>query len=338
MITWSRFKSTRNKSQGMVVPAFKNAGEKLSNKDLLKEAEKLDNCGYYVKLLECKNCGEDYFRGFTKCKSKYCPTCSAIKGAIWCAKLYPIIEQWLAQGKYVCFATFTIKDQVNLEYMLDVINKAWRYMTNKLVPKEWKKRFAGGVKSIEVKIGKNSGLWHVHIHALILRSHYGRDHHFLREAWAKAVKKFMGEDVPVNMPRIESIKNKANNQKDKNHIIGAICETIKYITKINTNMTAEQIEECYRILKNKRQISCWGNLYGISKKVEKEMDEESDNLIERFECIKCGCNLSEFIEIYDTTGDNWQSSEYLNYEEATTFKPIQEIINNNLEYKYEEND
>lgn len=338
MIKFERFKRTRKAAQKIVAPAFKNAGELLGAAELIEEGKKINNCGAIIKVLQCENCGNQYFRNFFKCKSKYCPTCAALKGSIWCAKLYPRLQQWLQDGKYVCFATFTIPAQDNLETALETIYNAWRYMTNKLVAKEWKTRFAGGLKSVEIKIGKNSKKWHVHIHALVLRAKYGRDHHFLREAWIKAVQHILGKETIVNMPRIESIKETAKNNKEKDRILAAICETVKYMTKVNTNMTPDQLKECFNLLKGRRQIACWGNLYGLSKTVEKEMEEDSDNQIKSFEC-ECGCTIGHFIELWDNTNTNWQEKELAgNYNEVCKFNAIKETLSNVKSYISEEDD
>lgn len=239
--------------------------------------------------------------------------------------------------KYVCFGTFTIPNQEDLEVALDVVYKAWRYMTNKLVPAEWKKRFAGGVKSVEVKIGKYSKKWHVHIHAMFFRDKYGRDHHFLREAWIKSVQHFLG-DVQVNVPRIESIKNKATTKKEKDIILGAICETVKYMTKINHDMETYRLVEAFNNLKGRRQISCWGILRGLTKKVEEVMDDESENLVESFKCATCGSTLSEFLEIWDEAGNGYKDLTMKEFKDVVTFVPAVEKLPLNYERDKDEDD
>ena len=337
MLKWERFKKANGIAKGTIVPAFRNAYNELEEEILKKEAEKIDSCGYFIKVLECEKCYARYFRNFSKCKSKYCPTCAALKGAIWCAKLYPLLDKWLKEKKYVCFGTFTIPAQESLAKALEIIYGAWRYMTNKLVQSEWKERFAGGVRSVEVKIGKYSGKWHVHIHALLLRAKYGRDHHFLREAWIKAVRHIVGEEIEVNMPRIESIRENPKCLKEKNKILSAICETIKYITKINHDMTSNQLLECVKLMKGRRQISCWGNLYGISKKVEREFDEDSEGAIETFLCKACGYTMADYLEIYDSTGKNWQDTNLTgDYSEVVTFQHIEEEFSDEKPEKDEE--
>ena len=318
MITWERFKRTKAAGIGIVLPKFQEAATDYQDVELEKEGNRIKNCGMMIKALSCQQCGERYFKSYARCKSKYCPTCSALKGAIWCAKLYPLLKQWLEQGNNIHFATFTIPDQDDLEYALKVIYDAWRYMTNKLVPKEWKKRFAGGVKAVECKIGKYSGKWHVHIHALVLRSGYRKDTYFLKENWTKAVQHVMG-DVQVLNPDIRPIRAKdGSNNRDK--LLWSVCETVKYATKIHPGMEIHRLVQAFYGLKNRRQISCWGVLYGVTKLVENEMYEDSDNMIESFKCTTCGFDMSEFLELWESTGKYWQDTEMKDYKEATTFK------------------
>ena len=338
MISWERFKKTKAAGMGIVLPKFQEAATDYQDNTLAKEGERIKNCGMMIKAIGCKKCGEKFFKGYARCKSKYCPTCSALKGAIWCAKLYPLLQQWLEKGNNIHFATFTIPDQEDLEYALKIIYDAWRYMTNKLVPKEWKERFAGGVKAVECKIGKYSGKWHVHIHALVLRTGYRKDAHFLKENWSKAVHHVMGENIYVAWPNIKPIKAK-DGSKNRDKLLWSVCETVKYATKINPDMETYRVAQAFYGLKNRRQISCWGVLYGISKLVEKEMDEESDNLIKSFKCTTCGFDISEFLEIWENTGKYWQDTEMKNYKEAVEFveKPIELDFDKNYWYDEEDN-
>ena len=337
MITWERFKKTKAASIAIVVPKFNEAAEDYNCEDLRKEGKKIANCGTMIKTLQCARCGENYFKSYARCKSKYCPTCSALKGAIWCAKLYPRLKEWLDRGNNIHFATFTIPDQEDINEALNIINNSWRYMTNKLVTAEWKKRFAGGVKAVECKIGRYSGKWHVHIHCLVLRTGYRKDTYFLREAWTKAVKHYIGKDKQVLYPNIKPIRAK-DNSKDKDKILEAVCETVKYATKINPEMENYRIKQAFEALKNRRQIACWGILRGISKEVEKEINEESENIIEAFKCATCGHDICEFIELWENSGKHWQDTELKNYKESVIFKEKELKLNLDQDWGISEED
>ena len=335
MLTWERFKKTKAAGMGIVVPKFQEAGKDYALDELEKEGNKIKNCGMLIKTVACKKCGENYFKSYARCKSKYCPTCSALKGAIWCAKLYPKLQQWLEKGNNIHFATFTIPDQDDITVALDIIYKAWRYMTNKLCPEEWKKRFAGGVKAVECKIGKNSKKWHVHIHCLVLRAGYRKDTYFLRENWKKAVCHVIGEDVQVLNPDIRPIRAK-DGTKNKDKLLWAVCETVKYATKVSTDMETYRLVEAFCALKNRRQISCWGLLHGTTSLVEQEMNEETEHLIKSFECATCGHTISEFLELWENTGKYWQETEMRNYKEAVTFVEEQEQLDFDMDWDKDE--
>lgn len=133
-----------------------------------KEINKIQFCGNVVQSITCTQCGERYFKGYHRCKSKYCPTCAKLKSYIWAAHLMKYFDGWLNNNRKIFFANFTVPNTENLKDALTTINNAWRYMTNKLVPKEWKKRFDGGLRSLEIKKGSKQGLWHPHLLVVLI--------------------------------------------------------------------------------------------------------------------------------------------------------------------------
>ena len=59
---------------------------------------------------------------------------------------------------------------------------------HKQMRKEFKNRYHGGVRSLEVKIGENSKMWHPHFHTMVLKRKYSADDYsFLAPAWSKSV-------------------------------------------------------------------------------------------------------------------------------------------------------
>lgn len=308
MISYQKFLKSRATARRYVIPTLKNAG-------LEKEAGKIECCGNMVKSMTCTGCGQKYFKSFSRCKSKFCPTCMKLKAYIWCAKLYPKIKDWIASGKLIFFATFTVKNQESLKQALDIVYGAWRAMTHDIAREEFEARFSGGVKSVEVKIGKFSGLWHVHIHTLLFREKEGKDFHFLKNAWNKAAQSVMGTDQKVGSIDVRSISKDTG----KDNVLKSIMETVKYMTKLQPFIAPDKMNELFKLLKGRRQISCWGILYGTSEKVDKEMDEKSENEIESFTCSVCGCTEAKMEEIYQESEDYIESLDMKNYKDVCTF-------------------
>lgn len=315
MLSFEKFKKTHHKLYNYTIPLFQRAG-------IEKEAEKMSSCGGVVYTQKCAGCGTNYFKGYNRCKSKYCPTCSRLKSYIWCAKLYPTMEEWIAKGKSIHFATFTLKNMESLKSAVEIVNEAWRFMTNKAEKEEFGARFAGGVRSLEVKIGKNSGLWHAHIHALILKIGTSRDFKFLRRSWNSSclhvVQRKMltvGDMKKIGSVDIRAITPSANG---KNPLLAAIMECTKYITKLRLDIPADKLTELYTVMKGRRQTSCWGILYGTTSRVDEEMNECGENEITDFLCTRCGCKKSELEMLYEDA-THWQNEEMEDLKSACTF-------------------
>lgn len=147
-------------------------------------------CGQFVNVIECNSCGKNHYVGHNRCKSRWCVSCNRVKSLAWLARLIPVLQDWIEQKKYVFMLNFTIKDLPDLSKGIDIINDAFRNMTNgdKNNRQKWKDRFPGMIRSLEVKIGEGSGLWHPHLHCIVLQDRYGKYFKEIKEEWNHAVK------------------------------------------------------------------------------------------------------------------------------------------------------
>lgn len=333
MIKYSDFIKSRIYAYTNIVPALERAAllnetpigeynnryifERKNSFTLGSETNAISSCGFLIKVIECTNCGHQEFKGYYRCKSRYCPTCARLKSYIWCAALYPKLKDWIDAGYYVTFGNFTIPNTEDLQQGIDTINNAWRFMTNKLYKKEFKQRFDGGIKSLEVKRGKYSHLWHPHFHCIFLSKQKKKDFDFMRNAWQKAVEHVGGGKA--NPPDMHGVRN--NNEKG---FIANILEVVKYITKLNdlVKMEPEDISHLYYTMKGAHTINPWGCLRGTLKKVEKIDEEENEDKIVGYVCKKCGCTEGVLKEISDNIWRGIQDMD--NYEESCTFSSERE--------------
>ena len=146
------FKERKSFSLKKVIPLLREVG-------LTERADRISACGDFKDVAECQDCGTWHLYGLSSCKDRLCPICQKKRALLWFTKVTPLMREYLDKAYYVNFITFTIKDMSDLKQAIDIINKAFRYMTNghKQLAREFKKRFIGGVQSLEVKRGKNSG-------------------------------------------------------------------------------------------------------------------------------------------------------------------------------------
>lgn len=159
--------------------------------------------------------------------SLICPVCARKRSDIIKAKYTDTIKEHTELYNYAYTITFTIDNKKTFNEAYDLLQSSLRNFRLKGQKRKNGRSLgeSGKIKSsigmIEVKTGKNSGLWHVHAHVLVftdekldykiydqdkkaeiindyIRS-YGRkpEKEELKGAWLKTIN-FQGEDVPVS--------------------------------------------------------------------------------------------------------------------------------------------
>ncbi len=298
------FRQLYKKNATEVVPALLNASQTCSaNNEISNEADKIKDCGNYIRTIKCSHCGTDHFKSFHRCKSKFCTLCQRVKSQLWTAHLYSWLKQWLEQGNYVVFLNLTIQDTQSLQNGINILEGAWRDMSGKQYRKAFLSKFPGGFRSLEVKTGANSGLWHPHLHALVIKERYSNDIEFLKYVWPKSVDKNGGYAVNSKILPFKRQPGEPDEQFNL-RLIKAVKEVCKYITKFNwTEEKPERVAEMYWALKGKRQYAVWGALANVRHEVEQDLAVKSVDDVKDFVCQVCGCTTGRpnmlFREIWD---------------------------------------
>ena len=126
---------------------------KLQNETNAK-LEKLSNtiamCSTHLETAECTHCKTEHYYSTLYCKSRLCPICAANRSHMYILRFMPILKDYLKKGKIINFLTLTIKDTDSLQYGIDKIEEAWRYMVNtdKFSRNIFNTMFIGGIRSI----------------------------------------------------------------------------------------------------------------------------------------------------------------------------------------------
>lgn len=271
-------------NQEMVIPALERIGS--------EDGFKIRLCGEYVNSLVCKACGARHYTGFNRCKNRWCLNCMRVRMLLWLAKIKQKYDQVVSEDVYPVMIVLTIRDGVDVDERIRFIEDSWRKFTNgdKKWRKVFKKRFYGGVRSLEVKRGRKSGLWHPHFHifALMYNGRYGKikDFYWIRKRW----KEVTGGNGSVY---IEAVKKRGS-------LIKSILECVKYIVKPERRLFLdEDFEKVYWALKRKRMINTWGCFRGMSSEVEKDLDIVEEKKLEQFVCSVCGCTEAELKSYLD---------------------------------------
>lgn len=283
----------------LIVPAFMEV--------VPAEGEKIRICGEFVYTADCLNCGTKHFHGYNRCRSRWCLNCNYTRSLIWIAKLIPVMERWVADGKYISMLNFTIKDTEKLFDGLNILERSFRNIYNSTAKKRirWKDRFPGGVRSLEVKKGKNSKLWHPHYHCLVLQDYKQKDFYWLRDEWKSAVQNYSMDEGSVWIKEVK--------QNGAYSLLKAVVEVLKYILKPDDTLYQvdkltgqyDALTEAYWTLKGKRQTNTWGLLRGLNKEVDKELEKDIDEKkLADFICQRCGCDEYELqTSIYSVVRD-----------------------------------
>ena len=292
MITYKKFKDLRYFSIKNIVPAFESAG-------YIDRASKIKHCGDFTIISQCKNCGTNYFDGWYACRDRFCPLCQKKKSLQYVAKLMPILLDLSKKGYFVNIVNFTIKDNNNLKYSLDLLYKAFRYIQhdNKYLRTEFNKRFVGGIRSLEIKKGKNSNEWHPHFHCIVVKKDFSSDFEYLRDAWEKALS-FVSGNTTDKLGSVWLHSVNCNNRKE---LLKSIVESLKYVTKYDgdgkfenhtlslSTLDASSIIELVESTQNVRSLSTWGLLYNFKND---DVDNNIDNLITKI-CKVCNSDKFE---------------------------------------------
>lgn len=243
-------------------------------------------CGTIVNVLQCDSCGVKHWKGFLRCKSKFCIPCSSVKTKIWLSKLVPILAEQLDKGNHVSLLSLTMvnHDIGQLALMIDRLNDAWRIMINgRGNRKKWAELILGGVRSLEVKLGED-GKWHAHLHALLIHPK-GRFYEWLKAEWEKACACAM--DMPkgakVGSIDIRTIKNTHGSMR-------GVIEAVKYPMKPENGFwdNPEAVQEVVQTLPRRKQTQSFGIVRHLVALVEQE-NEVDEKKLDDFICQACGC-------------------------------------------------
>lgn len=247
----------------------------------LELADYLKTCGDYVYSVDCHDCHTKHFAGFSSCRSRWCVTCSHKKVLSWLAKFMPFISEW--QGN-VAMLTLTVQHDSNLVRQIKTLNKGWRrFYLDRSTRAIFKKRFPGGIRSLEVKISDSDPKkWQAHLHILLLQPpEYKKDYEWIKEKWHSAT----GGSCDIR-----SIKGGR---------IRGVIETLKYIVKPEKRLylDGDMLKQAIIGLRGKRQVNTWGILRGLQKEAEYLEQNWEEQKLTAFVCSKCGCNEGELIKL-----------------------------------------
>lgn len=234
------------------------------NTETGKLAAKLSNCADFLIFKRYLTVDEVRLHAANFCKKHLlCPFCAMRRGTKYLQAYKQRLEVVFQENpKLRAFmVTLTVKDGESLSerfaHLRAALKKYKEQRRNALKGQravEYAKAF-GGVHSIEIKRGKNSGLWHPHVHMIWLCEQEPSASQLSKEwleltgdSYIVDVREFYGESV-----------------------VDGFLEVFKYALKFSDMPLADNWE-AYQLLKEKRLVDNFGLLRGV--KVPEELTDE----------------------------------------------------------------
>lgn len=222
-------------------------------------AQKLKECGSYLIFRDYYTLGEIRLHSMCSCKQHLiCPLCAIRRGAkamkAYLDKLEVVKKDF--RGIKAFLVTFTVKNgddllerfkhiQRSIQKYHEKRKQALLYPDRNITVEACKAK--GAVWSYEFKRGKNSGLWHPHLHAIWL-CYDEPDENQIRKEWFDIT----GDSHVVNVTAFY----------DQENVARGFLEVFKYAVKF-ADLPLGQNWEGFQVMRGKRLISSFGNFRGV---------------------------------------------------------------------------
>lgn len=224
-----------------------------------KLAAKLEHCGHWLVFRHYYTVDKVRLHAADFCKKHtLCPLCAIRRGAKYLKAYMDKLAVVLAEhpGLTAYMVTLTVVDGPDLGERFKHLRDAMKRMTQarrdhlKAPAKNRHVEFAkalGGVHSIEAKRGKNSGLWHPHVHMIWL-CHEMPNQAKLSDEW----RHLTGDSFIVDVRPFH----------DQQDVVTGFMEVFKYALKFSELPLADNWH-AFEVLGGKRLVDSFGLLRGV---------------------------------------------------------------------------
>ena len=237
----------------------------------IKLAASIRECGDYLVFRDYYTVGEIRLSKACFCKKHLlCPLCAIRRGTKQVQSKISQVKTVLSEhdNLEMFMVTLTVKDGELLTERFNHLIKSMKFFINRRKRKNCTseaRKILGSVWSYEFKKGKNSNLWHPHVHMIVLVEKSNPISQIsLSEEWYSITK----DSFIVDVRRIKS-----NNDDE---MVKGFCEVFKYAVKFS-DQSPEDTWHCYERLKGRRLVGSCGLLYGV-KEPDILTDEPLDEL------------------------------------------------------------
>lgn len=247
--------------------------EDQGDREAVKRAKNLRGCGTWLHFQHYYTVDEVRLVGARFCQQpKLCVNCARRRSAKMLRRYSERVMPILAERRdlVLYLLSVTCKNRENLRGMHDHMwgnFQRWLSARRSFISKPHKNPytalavFEGGVVSGEVKRGRNSGLWHEHLHAAVLAPKMSEQqvaelNKELRAEWLRLT----GDSFEVHLEPFDYVLESAPATLD--NVCSGLVEVLKYTLKLNELSWADRWE-AHRELHGARMLRGFGLLFGV---------------------------------------------------------------------------
>lgn len=272
-------------------------------KELEKYADKISECGSWLKFAVCPEGHCKYLIQASFCRSRLCIMCQKRKSLVIFHQLLAVLHQHLKQYKtdVPMLLTLTVPNvkESDLKDRLNLMQKAWHKMSNRM---PFRKSVRGWFRALEVTYNAERNDYHPHFHVLLMvpgnyfRKKYGL--YIKRDDWLKMWQEAMA------MSEITQVDIRTVKKRSKKDAKASLCAEVgKYATKPQNYVKrlpdgsyeakSEVIQTLHYALRRRRLVAYGGSLKANQEELKLVDVENADLVTVEGEDKVCHCPICQ---------------------------------------------
>lgn len=237
---------------------------KLEAAEINKALTPLSGCSNYLVFHDYYTTGQTKLVKTSTCKIHYlCPFCASRRAAKNVKAYEEKIELLMTGHKELIpvMITLTVKNQSDLKRVYGHMKKSFKKLMNRRRSNKCHgthmtemRKVQGAVAAHELTYNEETDEYHPHIHMVALLNDY-IDVKELSKEWHEIT----GDSYIVDVRKISA---KKSTKEGVSNLGAGLAEVFKYALKFS-DLPQGKLWEAYKVLKGKRMVSAYGDLYGV---------------------------------------------------------------------------
>jgi plasmid rolling circle replication initiator protein Rep len=281
---------------------------------LYGRAERLENCGVWLKFLECADDGWKKLIGANFCRDRLCPMCNWRRSRLLFRQIMDMLHKAREKRKMkFLHLTLTVRNVKSdeLDQTVDMMFKGFKALTEK--KHEFDKAVVGWIRNLEITYNSDRDDYHPHFHCLlgVKPSYFDGDNYVKHADWVKLWQKACKLDYEPSVS-IQRARPKKEGQTEE----VAVLEIAKYSVKDtdyirDTEAETDKVIEVLANVLHGRRLIGFGKLFRKVRAELKQEDltsDEADLVLadgNGCECPICKSTLAEMLYSWNYVNSNY---------------------------------